>query len=64
MFRLRKGLAWCATRLEPEAFAGFAVGSAVTLALVLTLNLLLPTNVVEKRVLEAAKQALHGTYLP
>ena len=64
MFDLRKGLAGGATRLESDAFAGFALGSTLTLAVVLILNLLLPTHVVENHVLEVARQALYGIPLP
>jgi hypothetical protein len=45
MFNRRKGRAWCATRLDSDAFAGFFLGSTTTLALVLIVNFLLPTSV-------------------
>jgi hypothetical protein len=64
MFNLREGLAWRTTRLTSDTFEGFALGSILTLAMVLVLNLLLPTNVVEKHVLEVARQSLHGIPLP
>jgi hypothetical protein len=64
MFNLRKGRTWCATRLDSDAFAGFFLGSTTTLALVLMVNFLRPTSVVEKRALEAAKQALYWIFLP
>ena len=64
MFNLRQGLAWCTTRLASDAFAGFVVGSTLTLALVLILNLLRPPYVVENHVLEVARQALHGIPSP
>ena len=64
MFNLRQGLAWCTTRLASDAFASFTLGSSLTLALVLLWNLLQPTYVVERHVLEVARQALHGNPLP
>ena len=64
MFNRRKGLAWCTTRFTSDTFEGFALGSTLTLALVLMWNFLLPTNVVEHHVLEVARQALYGIPLP
>jgi hypothetical protein len=64
MFNLRQGLAWCTTRLASDAFESFALGSCLTLALVLVWNLLRPTDVVELHVLEVARQTLYGSPLP
>jgi hypothetical protein len=64
MFNLREELAWCTTRLDSDAFAGFVLGSGLTLTIVLTMSFLFPTHVVENHVLEAARQALHGIPLP
>jgi hypothetical protein len=64
MFDLRKGQAPATTRFDSDAFVGFVLGSALTLAMVLTMNLLLPTHVVENHVLEVARQALYGNPLP
>ena len=64
MFDRRKGLAWGTRRLESDAFVGLALGSTLTLAVVLIVNLVLPSHVVEKHVLEVARQALYGMPLP
>jgi type IV secretory pathway component VirB8 len=64
MFDRRKGRAWGTTRLDSDAFTGFALGSTLTLAVVLILNLLLPTHAVENHVLEVARKALYGIPLP
>ncbi len=64
MFNLRKHLAWCVNRLDSDAGFGFVLGSALTLSTVLMVNLLSPSYVVEKRVLEVARQSLHGIPLP
>ena len=64
MVNLREGLAWCTTRLTADAFPSFILGSTLTLALVLLWNLLQPSYVVERHVLEVAKQALYGSPLP
>jgi hypothetical protein len=64
MFNLRQGLASCTTCLASDAFASFTLGSSLTLALVLVWNLLRPTYVVERHVLEVARQALYGIPLP
>jgi len=42
----------------------FTLGSSLTLALVLVWNLLQPTYVVERHVLDVARQALYGNPLP
>ncbi|MEO5730304.1 MAG: hypothetical protein ABI134_05845 [Byssovorax sp.] len=60
MFKLRGGLASCTTRLNSDSFMSFALGSSLTLVLVLVWNLLQPAYVVERHVLEVAKQALYG----
>jgi hypothetical protein len=64
MFNRRNGLAWGTTRFTSDTFEGFALGSTLTLALVLMWNLLLPTHRVENHVLEVARQALYGIPLP
>lgn len=64
MFNLRDRLAWCTTRLDSATFAGFVLGSTLTLALVLILNLLLPPYAIENHVLEVARQALHENPSP
>jgi hypothetical protein len=64
MFNRQKGLAWGATHFTSDTLEGFALGSTLTLALVLMWNLLLPTLAVENHVLEVARQALYGNPLP
>lgn len=64
MFNKRKGLASRASRLNSDTVGGAAVGSTLTLALVLICNLLMPPHAVEQRVLEVARQALYGIPLP
>ena len=64
MFKRRDGRAWCTTCLDSDTFAGFVFGAILTLALVLILNLLLPSDLVEPRVLEVARQALYGIPSP
>ena len=64
MFNRRKEQARGTTCLDSDPVVGFALGSSLTLAMVLIVNLLLPTHRVEHRVLEAARQALHGIPLP
>jgi hypothetical protein len=64
MFNRREGQARGTTCRESDAFVGFALGSTLTLAMVLIMNLLVPTHVVERHVLEVARQALYGIRLP
>ena len=64
MFKLREGLAWGMKRVASDPFMSFTLGSSLTLAVVLLWNLLQPTYVVERHVLEVARQALHGNHLP
>ncbi len=64
MINLREKLAWCPTCLTADTFPSFILGSTLTLALVLLWNLLQPSYVVERHVLEVARQALYGIPLP
>lgn len=64
MFNLREKLTWCIARLDSDAFAGFVLGSGLTLTVVLTMSLLWPTHGVERHVLAVAKQQLQGIPLP